>query len=316
MKKSLVLCFTFAATAWTKDFFPLNIGDAWNFSYESRTAAVIPEAPVTFDSGSVRWEVFSIEGSSVSMLMHVQEKRSLDRRRHVQNAQTGYDSIFSPPRVILDTIVFRQGVAPFDTGRVRDSIINAVSFSTATCAAVLHDPTKPVPAALIVKDTVMEYNGSSLDCIATVPSLCSSLGTAIWSFILADSIGPVEIAISPSAPGSDYFENRYLLSREYDTPVKNSTVITKRADGIVVAIHAGHIRLTQPHGRPIPVSGILYDASGRIVRTFPRQMAGAVAWDTQSLPFGMYLLNIETTYGNMAKPLFLLNDNRKQINRH
>jgi hypothetical protein len=305
MKKSLVLCFTFAATAWTKDFFPLNIGDAWNFSYESRTAAVIPEAPVTFDSGSVRWEVFSIEGSSVSMLMHVQEKRSLDRRRQMQNGQTVYDSVFSPSRVTLDTMVFRQGVAPFDTGRVRDSIINAISFSTATCAAAIHDPLKPVPANLGIKDTVIEYKGSSLDCIATVPSLCGSMGNTKWSFILADSIGPVEIAISPSAPGSDYFENRYLLSREYDTPVKNSTVITKRADGIVVAIRAGRIRLTQPHDRSMPVSGILYSVSGRTVRTFPRQMAGAVAWDTKFLPSGMYFLAIETVNGNMAEPLLL-----------
>jgi hypothetical protein len=307
MKKSLVLCFAFAATAWAQDFFPLTIGDAWNFSYESRTSVVIPEAPVTFDSGTVRWEVLYGEGSSVSMLMYVLEKRSLARRRHVQNAQTGYDSVFSPSRVTLDTIVFREGVAPFDTGRVRDSIINAVSFSTGTCAAAIHDPLKPVPANLGIKDTVIEYKGLSLDCIATVPSLCSSLGTAIWSFILADTIGPVEISLSPGAPGANYSEKRYLVTREYHTPVKNSTVIAAQVNEIAVTVNTGNIRVIQPHGQPRPVSGILYNVSGRMVRTFPRQMAGAVAWNIKSLPCGMYLLAIETMHGNMAKPLFLRN---------
>ena len=117
MKKSLVLCFAFAVTVLAQDFFPLTIGDAWNFSFESRTSVVIPEAPVTFDSGSVRWEVLYSEGSSVSMLMYVLEKRSLVRRRQMQNGQTVYDSVFSPSRVTLDTIVFREGVTPFDTGR-------------------------------------------------------------------------------------------------------------------------------------------------------------------------------------------------------
>jgi hypothetical protein len=305
MKKLVLLSLVLAATALAKDFFPLAIGDAWNFTFDSRTAQVIPESPVTLDSGTVRWEVLYGEGSSVCKIMHVLEKRGLVRHRQMLNGQTVYDSLFSPPRITLDTIVFREGVAPFDTGRVRDSIINAVSFSTATCPIAIHDPSKPVSADLGIKDTVIGYNGSSLDCIATTPSICGNLATTAWSFILADSIGPVKIVIFPGAPGADYYENRYLLSREYNVSVKHRVMAVKWNNGFTVTFNAGHIRLIRPRGQTTPVSGVLYNASGRMVRTFPEKSEVSITWEIKNVPHGMYLLHCKTASGSFSRPLFL-----------
>ena len=307
MKRLVLVSLALAATALAKDFFPVCCtGDAWNFTYNSRTGQVSPDAPVTLDSGTVRWEVLYGMGSSVSVITHVLEKRSLVRHSQVQMGQTVFDSLFSPPRVTLDTIVFREGVAPFDTGRIRDSIINAVSFSTASCPAAVHDPAKPVPAGLGIRDTVVGYDGASLACITTAPPECGCRGIKAWSFVLADAIGPVEVSISlcPGIDGSGYWEKRYLRSREYRTSVKNGTVAAKQGTGVAVAVHAGNIRLIQPSG-PTPVSGVLYNASGRKVRTFSEISSGTGTWNAELLPQGVYLLYGKTTSGKFTKPLFL-----------
>jgi hypothetical protein len=306
MKKAVFVSLALATTALTKDFFPLAIGDAWDFTYNSRSGQVSPDAPITLDSGTVRWEVMYGVGNSAYMFMYMLEKRNLVRHNQVLKSQIIFDSLFSPPRVTLDTIVFKEGVSLVDTGRIRDSIINAVSFSTASCPVAVHDPSKPVPAELGIKNTSVEYKGSTLACIITTPSYCSSVGTTAWSFILADSIGPVEIEISPNAPGADYYEKRYLLSREYRVPAVNRPGAGRKADGITVVFHAGNIRLIQPRG-PTPVSGVLYNASGRKVRTFSEISSGTGTWNTKLLPHGVYLLDCKTGAGTFAKPLFLRN---------
>ena len=306
MKKAFFLCLSLVLTAAATDYFPLGKGNAWNFSYESRFTVVVPDAPTTHDSGSVKWEVLYGLGNSVFIQYDVMETRSLTRRTVFNDTQTIYDSAFSPPRVTIDTIVFRQGVVLVDTGRIFDSVNNAISFSGADCPVTIRDPEKPLPAELGIEDTTVQFNGATLACKKTIPSECSCLDINAWSFVLADSIGPVEVSITrcPGLAGTGFFETRRLLSREYPSAVMPSRSDVSQNRQISVLYRSSRIFCEIPSGISNQVSVTVYNASGRTIKHFSGMSPGTMQWNIGSVPQGVYLVRVRTEAGSVSKKIY------------
>jgi hypothetical protein len=308
MKKAFSLCMSLSMIAFAADYFPLGKGNIWNYSYESRSTIVYPNAPTTNESGSVTWEALTGLGNSVFMLYYIKETRSCTRRTSFNDTQTFYDSVFSPPRVTLDTIVFRQGVVLIDTGRIADSTKNAISFSGADCPVAVHNPQKPLPVELGIEDTAVQFNGSNLACKKTIPSGCSCYENLnAWSFILADTIGPVEVSITrcPGLAGTGYLEKRQLLSREYPTAVGHNSVAISRINRTTIVFNSGRINIALPLCRSSKVSATLYSASGRKIRQYSGRTAGTVSWSIGPVPQGIYLVRIKTETGSVSKKIYV-----------
>ena len=308
MKKTFFLCVSLAMAAYAADYFPLNKGNVWNYSYESRTTVVYPDAPTTCDSGSVKWEALNGLGNSVFMLFYIKETLSLTRRTSFNDTQTFYDSVFSPARVTLDTVVFRQGVVLTDTGRVSDSIKNAISFSGANCPVTIHDPEKPLPVELKIEDTAVQFNGSTLACKKTISSECGCRDNInAWSFIMADTIGPVEVSITrcPGLVGTGFLEKRRLLSREYPTEVRPSHPGLSSDKQISVVYRSNRIFCETPFGLSHQVSVTVYSASGRTIGRFSGRAPGTISWNTGIVPQGIYLVRIKTAAGSVSKRVYV-----------
>ncbi|MBN1130783.1 MAG: T9SS type A sorting domain-containing protein [Chitinispirillaceae bacterium] len=302
MKRHLFICIVPALT-FAADYFPFERGNAWNFSYESRISIVVPNPPTTRDSGSVRWEISSVLGNSISLRILIRQTRSLARSTVFGGPEPGYDSTFTPPRVTVDTVLFTQDVAASDTGRTRDSLQNAVSFSGIGCPVAFHDPEKPLAAALVIHDTVIRFAGSDRSCIATIPPECSCRDNNAWSFVLTDTIGPVGVAITrcPGFVGTGYFETWRLTSREYPAPVRSGGSTAPCNDRILIVAHHDLVRLTLPG----PASVAMCSVSGRTIKRFATTSSGTVTWNVASLPQGVYLLRVATEAGSIGKEIFL-----------
>lgn len=305
MKRCLILCIA-PAIICAADFFPLAQGNGWTFSYESRSTVIIPNSPITHDSGAVRWEILYGLANSVVIRTYILETRTLCRRAFFNDTELVYDSIYSPPRTILDTILLQQGVALTQTGRTSDSIKNVISFYSAECPVALHDPAKPLPAELEIKDTAVHFNGSTLSSKKTIPSECSCLDGNAWSFVLADSIGPVEISISrcPGLAGTGYSETRRLTSRTFPASIGENPSVATRSRGIGITVSKRGIGVTQPLGAKYPISIALFDAAGRVINKYSG-IPGSLLWNTESITPGIYILRGKTRAGSVMQKILV-----------
>jgi hypothetical protein len=306
MNRFLFLCIA-PAIVCAADFFPLDQGNGWTFSYESRSTVIIPNSPITHDSGAVQWKILYGLANSVVIRTYIQETRTLSHRTFFNDTELVYDSIYSPPRTILDTIVLQQGVALTQTGRTSDSIKNAISFYSAECPVALHDPAKPQPAELEIKDTAVQFNGSTLSCKKTIPSECSCLDGNAWSFVLADSIGPVEMSISrcPGLAGTGYSETRHLISRTFPASIRENPYAPTRSRGTGITVSKRGIRVTQPLGAEYPISIALFDAAGKVMKKYSGIPSGPFMWNSESMTPGIYILRGKTRAGNVTQKIWL-----------
>jgi hypothetical protein len=309
MKNVLLIFLSLAMAAAATDYFPFGKGNVWNYSYESRFTVATAEMPTTRDSGGVRWEVLNGLGNSVAIQTYILQTYSLAHRTYsvYPDTQPVYDSVFSPPRITVDTIVFRQGVVLTDTGRIFDSTTNAISFSGADCPVTIHNPEKPLPAELGIKDTAVQFNGSTLACKKTIPSECSCLDINAWSFIIADSIGPVETSITrcPGLIGTGFFETRRLLQREYPTAVRFSSSDISQDRQISILYRSNRIYCKTPSGLSHQLSVTVYNASGRKIKHFSGMSPGTMQWNIGSVPQGVYLIRVRTAAGSVSKKIYV-----------
>jgi hypothetical protein len=252
---------TFAAP----DFFPLEKGNAWNFLFFSTSSAVIPNPPVTHDTGTISWEVLASTLAGGKNEYPIREVRNLVRR--YQTGIQNYDSVFSPPRVTIDTLVLTA--AP---------LANDLSFKDATCACMVHDPVVPLPSGLTIKDTTVQYNQGTVNAVKTIPANCSCSQSLLWTFCAAQTTGPVEIYLTRcNIVGTSFHETRKLISRDFPTGIRAATVGALPPETIVTSGASRDIvcRFSNPFSGK--TDAVLCDAQGRVMQRQSFRNLGAPA---------------------------------------
>jgi hypothetical protein len=304
---SLVITGSFAGP----DYFPIKTGNTWTWSYASRSAAVVIDPAVTFDSGTVCWEVldphFSGGGNLVSP---VKQTKSLFRRTLRWIAEV-HDTILASPIISIDTIVFKQGIVTVDTlVHQADSLRNAISFNTATCPVAVHDPAGSLPVELTVKDSVIFIgSGSAVAGILgkKVSSReCSCDRGTLWSFFLLPDLGPREayISVCPGMVGASYSETRKLISYSFPkTAINEKRQVTRLPE---MKITKTGTTLACSFGASVrPYSIALYSVSGRKVARFAAGGSGKYVADAGLVPSGCYVLMARTDGGVYNKKLWM-----------
>ncbi|HUI90846.1 MAG TPA: hypothetical protein VLX68_01240 [Chitinivibrionales bacterium] len=271
MKKSLLFCLVWSASVLCSaaDYFPIETGNSWTFSFQSVYEPAVLNAPVTRDSGTVIWEMAGVYATMSTVAVAVKQTRSLARRSLTSITTPGYDSVFAPPRITIDTVLLIQKG-------------NDISFLNDTSPIAVHDPNLPLPAGLSLIDTTITFQSKDLAAKKTVPSMemntvspspistsfSEKLPTYI-SFILGDSIGPIEayIAISKGWFGFGYQETWKLVSREYPAAVlKGNAQTLFSGSGITVSRNSSCITSSFCLPCPLPVYVVLTDLQGRMVQ--------------------------------------------------
>jgi hypothetical protein len=257
----LIICLGYVAIH--ADYFPLTTIQSWTFSYNSSQAIVIPNSPVTYDTGTVKWTIIGSEDTTGKIKTKIQQTYYLAHRVYTgyyyndSVVTPAYDSVFSTPAISIDTIIIYQPKV--------DSLSNAIYFSGSTCPFAVHNDIDSVLVTdsidnflftfkLILRDTVVTFSGSQYACIKTSVSqteLNNCYKGKAWLFTLADNIGPMEvkIGICPSYAGASYSESRKLTS--YSTSTQIKSYFTDRSV-------AGRIEVRQVPGKIIcnlPASG-------------------------------------------------------------
>jgi hypothetical protein len=294
MVKRLLICVVFSGAIWSSfaaDYFPVEPRNAWTFSYMSVSMPVIPNPTTTKDSGTVKWEI--VENRNVEMvnIYTVNLKHSLVRRTMtLSDSSVKYDSVFSPPRITIDTVVLRERVD--QTG---------IGFSNATCAFAVHDPTVAMPPELSSKDTTVSFDGSPVAGKKMVVSECSCLDAKYaYSFTLGPAIGPVEAYITtcPTLAGSSYRETWKLISREYPTYALSGNASPVVCRTVAVNQSSGRIHCSLNLAFPSPVHIGFFDVKGRLIKTlFTGKLNAGVyrySWNLPVKTVGIALLRMRT----------------------
>jgi hypothetical protein len=308
MKIILLFCIAPAVLSAATDYFPTDTGNTWTFSYVSSSSPAVPNPIVTRDSGSVKWEALRAMGNGIAVYFRFKQTRSLARRTVSGGGNPGYDSLFSPPRITTDTVILSRPVVLIDTLGLRDSLGNGLTFSNDTCPAAVHDFLKSVPSTMTVKDTTVQFDGSAYACKKITPSECSCYKSFLWSFVLADRVGPVgaHITLCPGYVGGIYNETWRLVSREYP-PVAVQPRLSYGPKGECMTILGGSnsIMLRFPSGSSHPLSAAVYRLSGKEVKRFPGEPGSALVWNIGSVPAGMYLVRARFENGTIARRIWL-----------
>jgi hypothetical protein len=282
------------------DYFPIEVGNAWNFSYVSTISPAVPNPPTTKDSGTVKWEVFSNVtlrpsiGSEEILIIGIKQTRSLIRRTMTNSEPSGgYDSVFTPPRTTIDTIKFTQSLlAPIAT---------PISFENDTCPFAVHYPTLAMPPNLSSKDTTVSFQGSSIAVKKMIAPWCSSQlkDMRLYSFTLGPVIGPVRAYVTPLwIAGVSLNETWQLINREYPTAVLkgNAPHAALQEIDINQRLERFSCSLNLEHESPVNIS--LLDVKGCLIKTLFKGNLNAGAhqylWNSPTKATGVALLRVQT----------------------
>jgi hypothetical protein len=273
------------------DYFPVQARNAWTFSYASTSAPVVPNPPATKDSGTVKWEIYSIEPVEMVTVTRIKQIRNLVRRTVTQSGiPEGYDSVFSPPRTTIDTVILTERIDQAGIG-----------FSNATCSFAVHDPAIAMPAELSLKDTTVSFQGTPVACKKMIVSECSCLKRWYsYSFTLGPAIGPVEayITMCPNLAGSAYRETWKLISRESPTHVISGTASPVIFKTIAVNLASGRIdcSLNLNHASPVRIE--IFDLKGRVMQTLLKGNINAgshrYSWSIPAHATGIAILRVRS----------------------
>jgi hypothetical protein len=272
--------------AFAADYFPLEKGNSWTFSFVSTTMVVIPNPPTTRDSGTVKWEVALKYGRDDPLMTLMVRTRSLVRHAITGGVVGNFDTTYSPPLVTVDTLTIEEH-APW----------NGLFFSGDTCSFAVHDPAGPMPAHLSLKDTSVPYGRAIIDGKKTIPSSCSCYKNILWYFVLADILGPVEAYLTwcPGMAGTSYHETWKLVSREYPAAVKNGPVSLLKDRGIDISQTFGQMVFSlqsRSHGKEA-VSAAIFTISGREIARIAAA-ADKIIWNPESAPAGTYVIQVKS----------------------
>lgn len=311
MKKKVlaIIIFSSVSTFAVPNYFPIWQGNTWEFAYHTNSYPIVPSPSITSDSGIVHWKVLEPFFAGGKQVFQVKETRSLYRRIVTRALQTEYDSVFSLPRVSIDTLLFQQAVIMVDTLVHRaDSLMNAVSFEETACPVVVHNPMGFLPVELTIKDTVVPLlrNDDSRQSVKISSEECSCSGGKIWSFVLAPDIGPVEtfVSICPMLVGFSYSETRRLISWSFPTSIRNEKRSEVRLPEITIRQNAKSVECSFGNGAR-PVSVEMFTMTGKSVMRFANIESGQAIGNVGLVPSGFYVLKAKTTSGSVTKGIWL-----------
>jgi hypothetical protein len=287
---------TFACAA--PDYFPLEKGNMWTFLFFSSSSAVIPNPPVTHDTGAISWEVLASVPAGGKNEYPMREVRNLIRR--YQTGSQPYDSVFSPPRVTVDTLIFTQ-----------TPLANDLSFKDATCACMVHNPALPLPSGLTIKDTAVLYGQGTVNAVKIIPTACSCSKSMLWTFCAAQSTGPVELYLTRcNIVGTSFHETRKLISREYPTGVQTKGAETQQPEMGRISVVSRQIVCRFSTVAPGKTTMILCDAQGRIIQhyVFPNLNVGTpeVRFPLSSIRCGIAVLFLQSAGAPTCKKLIVM----------
>jgi hypothetical protein len=279
------------------DYFPIQTGNAWTFSYVSTSMPVVSNPPTTRDSGTVKWEVVRVQGRDDPLFVVVLQTRNLVHRVITGGSAGNLDTIFSPPQVTVDSVfITESGFMLHDwTG---------LFFSDDSCAFAVNDPAGQMPPGLSSKDTTVSIQFSNMAGIAgekMIVSDCSCLkGLYSYSFTLVPGIGPVgaSITICPTLAGSSLKETWSIISREYPTAVLYGNAPRTALETITVIPTPGRITCSLNLVSSSPVRIELLDVKGCLIKTFFKGNLNAGAyrysWNIPAKARGVALLRVRT----------------------
>jgi hypothetical protein len=183
------------------DHFPVKQGTIWQFSYVSSSGGW---GTVHSDSGTVKWEIEEIVyGASVqngvTAYITINKTTSLYKRTYLPGFANPkalkYDSVFSPPRVSLDTIQLIDNE--------RDAGIFILGD---TCRLLVHNPVVSASKGKIsIRDTTVSCLGKTIAASVIDPSPCRWKYSDTKFFITAPDIGPVRYHVENSPYLKDAF---------------------------------------------------------------------------------------------------------------
>jgi hypothetical protein len=174
------------------DHFPIAQGETWLFSYADRRGGW---GSVDLDSGTVSWRMLAVATDGTApgkVTTTVMIRRTISQSRKSfkpgRTTEAAYDSVFSPPRISLDTV--------FVTGGSQET---GVAFKGDTCWSFVHDPNATPPAGkLMIRDTVVSYKGNATAASIIDQSPCRSRYSDRAFYITVRDVGPVEYHSSSS----------------------------------------------------------------------------------------------------------------------
>ena len=292
----------------TPDYFPVETGNAWTFSYTSTTAPVVLHPSTTRDSGTVKWEIYSNAQTEETLAIGIKRTRSLVRRTVTPTDCTSvkYDSVFTPSRIASDTITLAQAYAG----------ANYICFAGDTCPFAAHDPAIEIPdrSPLTFKDTAVFFRNAPVAGIKMLVSGCSCLQAHPWeskpssllSFTLGPAVGPVGASITwcPSVGGSSYKETWELVGRDYPAVVLTGNARPAALQAAVPRHFPGRITWAFALDHSSPVRIELLDVNGRLLRTLLRGNLDAgvhrFSWNVPTNPLGLALLRVRTGAANQC----------------
>lgn len=309
---AIVLASGALLSAAAADYFPVETGNAWTFSYVSTSMPVVPNPPTTRDSGTVKWEIYRLwqpptlaSNATLStlneaiMIVGVIQTRSLVRRTLTQTGASGYDSVFTPPRTKIDTISLSDNFP----------LSNEICFPGDTCPFAVHDPTIAMPVGLSSKDTTVPFVGSLLPiaCKKMIVSECSCLHKWYsYSFTLGPTIGPVEASITqcPGLAGVAYQETWKLINREYPTAVLKGNAPHAGLKAVAASQSSGRITCSMRLGYSSQVHIEFLDVKGRLIKTLFKGSLNAGAylysWNSPRKTANIALLRVRTGTENQC----------------
>jgi len=290
---SVLAAVSFLSSAPAADYFPVQERNAWAFSYTSSSMPVVPNPLITKDSGTVKWDIFENRNVEMVNVYSVKETRCLTRRTQTRSDTSIYDSIYSPPRTTIDTVILRERI---------DQV--GIAFSAATCAFAVHDPTTAMPAELSSKDTVVSFQGASIDCKKMIVSECSCLPKAMrsFSFTLGPVVGPVGAYVTACGAGLALNETWQLVIRDYPTTVVKGNAPSDAPKTVAADYSSGRITCSLNLGYPSPARIEVLDVKGRSIQPLFKGnlCAGShrYIWNIPIKTRGIVLLRVRTVTEN------------------
>ncbi|MBD3321718.1 MAG: hypothetical protein GF350_11540, partial [Chitinivibrionales bacterium] len=199
------------------DHFPAEVGYWWEFSYTRSSSGL---AEYRTDSGTVNWEIYSIEvmeSYPTQIRIRIKETKRIVRRYGSFIEGTGgfqeRDTTYNPPLIMNDTVVLHS---------LGNS--NGLWYEGDSCWSFVHDPQGEIPQGkLELRNVTITLFNQKLEAVEIDPSSCREGAGASGSpaqyyapryFTTADNYGPVAFhAQSPSGLlGADWSEDWILLN--------------------------------------------------------------------------------------------------------
>ncbi len=247
------------------DHFPVAQGNSWLFSFVKSSGGW---GTVITDSGTMEWRMQLVTNSSSGLSAAITVKRTYNHCRKIYRpggrlpggSEVAYDSVFSPPRVSVDSVTIISGNQD-----------NGVTLQGDTCWSFVHDPQGSLPAGrLSVRDTAVSCMGKTASAVIIDQSPCRARFAEPVSYITVKDIGPVEYHLHSSPDLMDAFwaEDWKLISTNFTTPVKIQNTPRARSESPRLVRRGNNVILEGLVSAPGKLRGAFFKVNGAVLGSF------------------------------------------------